>query len=433
MRTMRTISRRGFLKTTALSAGGTMILGTAFGQPYRSGNIFPGRIALWENHNATDGSSINDAVVAEMVQQSLVSLTDESNPVHAMESLFPGINPSKKVAIKVNIISPYVPTRWEMVKALTDLLLQTCGGAFSPSNITIYDKIPSNISSTMAQCGFTAEHFPGMVILDESDPDPGTQVWVGDRYLSLSSHIVNADYLINCPVLKNHSQSGKYWTLAFKNHIGSVGPMSCLSYEPRILSLAGSEHIRNKTRLVALSGLFGIYVNGPEGPAQTWNLFPETQTPNLMILSTDPVSLEHWGIDLINRERALHGITVYNDSYCQNAALPPYELGLYDFSCQDIRTNLSPPENVTIHTSGSTVDITWDAVPTAQGYRVYRSADPYFAPDPWNLINCIGETADCFFQDNPDPLLDRCFYVIRSTRISWESSDSQRIGYYRYL
>ena len=429
---MRIITRRSFLKTAALSAGASMLHTPAAGLSLRSGNAYPGRIAVWEDHNATSGSAVDFDIVSGMVQQSLLSLTGESDPVDAMETLLPAITPSTRIAIKVNIISPSVPTRWEMVKALTDLILQTCAGAFPPSNITIYDKIPSNISSTMAECGFTGDHFPGMIITDESNPDPGTQVWVGDRYISVSSHIVNADYLINCPVLKNHNQTGKYWTLVFKNHIGSVGPMSCHSYEPRMLTFAGSEYIRHKTRLIALSGLFGIYVNGPEGPAQSWSLFPEKHTPNLMIFSTDPVSVEHWGIDLINRERDLHGITVHNDIYCQNAAAPPYDLGIYDFAEQDILTNLDAPSNLGMEAVGNSVFLSWDPAPYAQGYRIYRSFDPYFNPDPWNMTNCIGETAECSFQDGLSPSMDRSFYVVRSMRIAWESSDSKRIGICRY-
>jgi uncharacterized protein (DUF362 family) len=427
---LRRISRRSFMKRAALAAAGASVHWPTFAAVSRSGNALPGRIGIIEDLEASTGSNVNLDVVKQMVDAGLMELTGCPNPIMALESLFPGLTASKRITLKVNILNHQVPTRWEMVKGITDRLVQMLNGTFPPGNITIFDKVPSGFPSTMAGCGFTAENFPGIVISDESYPD--TEVWVGDTNLLLSSHIANCDYFINCPVLKDHHQSSKRWTLGFKNHIGSVSPMTCHSYEPRLLSLSASPHLKDKTKLVMTSAIHAIYTNGPEGPAQGWSLFPEELTPNLIMLSTDPVTSEHWGIHLINEERAIHGITVYQDTYCQHAADQPYDLGVYDFADHDINTSLPAPEDLTASDTGSGTTLSWSPVSAASKYAVFKSADPYFTPDPWNGSNVLGETTGTsFFDPETSPDSPR-YYIVRAFRACWYSPDSARVAVFPF-
>jgi hypothetical protein len=430
MPVLRRISRRSFIKRAALAAAGASVHWPAFAAASRSGNAFPGRIGIIEDLDASSGSTVNLPVVKQMVGAGLMELVGCLDPVVALESLFPGLDATKRITLKVNILNHLVPTRWEVVKGITDLLVQMLNGTFPPGNITIFDKVPSGFSSTMAGCGFTAENFPGIVISDESYPD--TEVWVGDTDLLLSSHIANSDYFINCPVLKDHHQSSKRWTLGFKNHIGSVSPMTCHSYEPRLLSLSASPHLKDKTKLVMTSAIHAIYANGPEGPAQGWSLFPEESTPNLIMLSTDPVTSEHWGIHLINEERALHGITVYQDTYCQHAADPPYDLGLYDFAQHDIFTSLPAPENLTVSDTGSGTNLSWAPVSGASRYVVFKSADPYFSSDPWAGSNVLGETTGTSYFDPDTGTESPRYYIVRAFRACWYSPDSTRVAVFPF-
>jgi len=426
----RFISRRAFMKTTALATAGTIFNWPRDVAATRSGNSFPGRIGIIEDVDASTGSTVNLAAVKQMVDAGLMELTGYQDPVVALESLFPGLDATKRVTVKVNILNHLVPTRWEMVKGITDRLVQMVDGTFPPSNITLFDKVPSGFPSTMAGCGFTVENFPGIVISDESDPN--TEVWAGDTSLLLSSHIANCDYFINCPVLKDHHQSSKRWTLGFKNHIGSVSPMTCHSYEPRLLSLSASPHLKDKTKLVMTSAIHGIYTNGPEGPAQGWGLFPEESTPNLIMLSTDPVTSEHWGIHLINEERALHGITVYPDTYCQHAADPPYNLGIYELSDHDLFTSLPPPANLTISTTSGGNTLSWSPVLGASKYLVFKSTDPYFYPNPWNGSSVLAETTETSYFDSDATTESPLYYAVRSFRACWYSSPSARVAVFPF-
>jgi hypothetical protein len=377
-----------------------------------------------ENLDATSGMSVDLSVVKQMVDQSLMNLTGQPDPVSALQSLLPGLDTTKKVAIKVNCLEQDVATRWEVVKGVTDRLCDTLGGTFPPGNITIYD------INALSPCGFTGANFPGVVLATTQDPDPNTQVWVGDMYLNVSSHIVGAQYLINCPVIKDHYAPHR-WTVGFKNHIGSISPVTCHPYEPRLLALNASPHFKNKTMLLVLSALYGMYDGGPFGNAQSWLLFPEEDTPNLVMLSTDPVTFEHWGIRLIDAERSARGMTIYDHSYCQRAAGFPYMLGTYQLAQQDVITSLPPPTDLAARATGAgAVLLQWSAVTGASKYRVYRSTDPYFVPDPWGGTNLLAETTLASYTD-PNGAGDpgtNYYYVVRAYRACWESADSARVG-----
>jgi hypothetical protein len=423
------MSRRRFMTSAAVAAAGAALPWRDASAGGRSGNTLPGRIVIWEDLNASSGGTVDLAVVKQMVDDSLVALTGQADPVSALQWLMPGLGSTTKIAFKVNCINGTVPTRWEVVKGVTDRLLEA---SVNPANITIFDN--RNINGNY---GFTAARFPGMVLATGRDPDPGTLIELAPGVSwPLSSHIVNCDYLINAPVLKNHGQSDKRWTLAFKNHIGSVGfddyNCSCHTPNPRLLNISASPEVGGKTALILLSGIHGVWLNGPGGGIGNWvNTFPEEGTPNLVMLSTDPVALEHWGIDLINEERGAWGQTVYYLPYCEDAAGLPWNLGVFDFSQHQVITTLPAPGNLSARATGSGgVLLQWSGVTGAAGYRVYRSTDPYFEPDPWAGSNLLGETTFVSYTDptgSGDPSANY-YYIVRARRALWESPDSARVG-----
>ena len=426
----RGVSRRRFIQTAAMAAAGAALPVRSWAGPPRSGNVMPGKIVIWEDLGASSGSTVNLATVKTMVENSLMALTGQSTALSALESLLPGLDTTKRVAFKVNCINGSVATRWETVRAVTDLLRQACGGIYPPANITIFD------NRTITSYGFNSTNFPGVTIATGVNPDPATLIQVAPGVtVQLSSHIVNCDYLINCPVLKDHGQTDKRWTIAFKNHIGSVSPVTCHTPNPRLLNISASEHVREKTKLILLSAIHAIWTGGPGGSPGSWNLFPEEHTPNAVLLSTDPVTMEHWGIELINKERASHGSTVYYLPYCEDAAGSPWYLGVYPFSDHEVITNLPAPASLTTQ-PGSTagVQLTWPAVTGAAKYRVYRSTDPNFTPDPFGGSNLLTETTSTSYTDaaaGSDPNANY-YYVVRAYRAIWESPDSPRVGAFAY-
>ena len=121
------VSRRDFIKTVSIGLVGASIHWPRSSWARRSGNVVPGRIGIIEDLAASSGGTVNLAAVKQMVDDGLVGLTGQPNPVSALEALLPDLNASKKITIKVNILEELVPTRLEMVKGLTDSLVQMLG------------------------------------------------------------------------------------------------------------------------------------------------------------------------------------------------------------------------------------------------------------------------------------------------------------------
>ncbi|MBN1424660.1 DUF362 domain-containing protein [Candidatus Fermentibacteria bacterium] len=435
-RLRRGISRRRFIQTAAMAAAGATIPVRNWGEPTRSGNVMPGKIVIWEDLGASSGTSVNLVTVKTMVENGLMALTGQPTALSALESLLPGLDVTKRVTFKVNCLGTYVPTRWEMVRAVTDLLRQTCGSLYPPANITIFD------NRGIGSFGFNSTNFPDVTIASGANVDPTTTIEIAPGVtVKLSSHIVNCDYLINCPVLKDHGQSDKRWTLAFKNHIGSVYGSSsdgtnCHAPNPRLLNISASPHVKEKTKLILTSAIYGVWNGGPNpGGPSSWSLFPEELRPNSIMLSTDPVTLEHWGIELINRERASQGYPVYSLPYCQDAAGPPWYLGVYDFAQHEVITNLPEPASLEAQPGAmGGVQLSWPAVSGAAKYRVYRSTNPYFTPDPFGGSNLLGETTATSYADpaaGVDPSTNY-YYIVRAYRAIWESPDSPRVGAFAF-
>ena len=75
------ITRRRFMQSAAaLAAGAALPVRKAHAET-RSGNSLPGRIVIWEDLEATSGSSGNLAVVQQMMDNSLMALTGASSAV----------------------------------------------------------------------------------------------------------------------------------------------------------------------------------------------------------------------------------------------------------------------------------------------------------------------------------------------------------------
>ena len=88
-----------------------------------------------------------------------------------------------------------------------------------------------------------------------------------------------------------------------KNHYGSVdnpGAMHSNNCDPFIAELNNAPDIKNKTKLIVLDALLGIYLGGPGGAPQF--------KPNTIAMSSDTVAMDWYGMQLINEERRNRGI-----------------------------------------------------------------------------------------------------------------------------
>jgi hypothetical protein len=327
-------SRREFLKLSALGAASTMappalagkMIGTGErGDRVGTGNTMPGRIIIAHDPAINAHTSTIDAdLVERYVHNAVKVLTGVSETGPAFESLFPGVQPTSTIVIKVNCIGSTC-TRWETARGVVSGLAQMFGGTYDVSQVTLFDR------HNIGYFGYTADRFEfggNTVFLSTTNNASGSGYQPYPGY-SLSRYLLNSDYLIDIPALKSHSDGNNQITVALKNHYGSCYPSSLCGNITGMLTLNSDEQIRDKTCLVVTCGLRGTYNGGPGESPQYWSNYAE-QTPNTMLIGTDPVTNDYWARDLINAERANHGMAAKPCPWIEEASEAQWDIGVSD-------------------------------------------------------------------------------------------------------
>jgi len=327
---LRVKSRREFLRESTFAAsamlaapavaGAIDIAGARDKKPVGKSNSMPGRIVLPHDDRLSNSGSVDMDRAVFDVAQGVKLLTGIEDTGEAFESLFPGITPSSTIAVKVNLVA-WADTRWETTRGVVAGLAEMFGGTYDVSNVIIFDQ------GSMLWHGYTNGRFTfnGKTAQLKSNANCNSGIYPVPGY-ELSSWIADSDYVIDIPVIKDHSTNGL--TLGLKNHYGSVKPSNLCGQFSNMLLLNTHTEIKDKTCLVLLDCIFGIWTGGPIGSPQEWITFPEEGTPNSMLFSTDPVTNEFYGRMLINMERTARGYSEYAGSYIEDAAEPPYNLGI---------------------------------------------------------------------------------------------------------
>jgi hypothetical protein len=336
------ITRRDFLKYAGIGALGLIArpgLARALGK--LPGSTDGSDVVQCSDVNATAGSStINEAVVQTMVDESIKTLSGLPDVGEAWKTVFPDIASSSVIGIKVNCINSSFATHPPVVNCIVNglALMDFSGTPFPKNNVIVWDRTDSELTSS------------GYTLYDGSDParyrcfgtshsgigyDTGISFTV-NGVTSRPSKILSqlCDYLIDAAVLRTHSQG--VITLTMKNHYGSVNNPGSLQHNngcsPAVPSL--NQQIRdvitpnNIQRLFFIDGLFGLYSGGPGG-VPNFN-------PKLIIMSRDQVACDAQGQNVINAERARHGLGALDAAQITTAAQPPYSLGTTEINLLEV-------------------------------------------------------------------------------------------------
>jgi uncharacterized protein (DUF362 family) len=153
--------------------------------------------------------------------------------------------------------------------------------------------------------------------------------------------LLDASYLINMPILKNHSCAGV--TLSFKNHFGTinnpggmhewvflgygcVGSYFGTTYSP-LVDIYKNANISSKTILTIADALFACKGQEDLAPS-TWSTFND-HVPNSLLFATDPVAIDCVLCDLLAAEPGA-GVMANADNYLQLAHAASPSLGVYE-------------------------------------------------------------------------------------------------------
>jgi len=321
--------------------------------------IFLGRVVWAHNIDATNKECTNsagdywfmdkntdDAVVGEMLSQSLQDLTGATNDADAWNAIFhyynnkhgrgdAGYASGEKIVIKINMNgiwngSSAVNTSPQVCYALLDQLVNVVGVA--EEDIHIGDP---NCSMTIDTYNKLHAEFSNVKYWGNGG-GLTSNVPSADRVLKYSDKVeehkipqpyIDATYMINVPVFKKHHRAGI--SICSKNHFGSLcGETSEMHYTLPIpdahetggdpngdygsyrcfVDIMGHKHLGGKTILYLVDGLWGSYNWGhppikfrmpPFGDGTT---VENGDYPNSLFLSLDPVAIESVCYDFLYNE-----------------------------------------------------------------------------------------------------------------------------------
>lgn len=262
----------------------------------------------------------------QMVNNGVCALTGATTTAGAWHALLPNYQSGQIVAIKQNFNNTMqtdaCSTPSPQVNPLHQILIPVIEGLVSigvnPANIYVYDRnrsIPDYFYNPVHSA------FPGVVFFDQChsavenstasitfSPKDGASF---TRKITKAAE--DATYLINIPIMKNHSGAGI--SLGFKNHFGTVedpgdlhsrtfipefgGTQFDTDYNP-LVDLYKSPLIGSKTVLTIGDGIFGTLGRQDIAPAKWLNTFGDY--PKSLFFAVDPVAIDCVMADFLNAE-----------------------------------------------------------------------------------------------------------------------------------
>ncbi|MCK4413255.1 MAG: DUF362 domain-containing protein [Candidatus Eisenbacteria sp.] len=341
------LSRRRFLHHAALGSAGLLFADDLLRVPFARAAQRTSKVVRTYHADATTGAAVNQEPVDSMVHVAVCELTGIGDPGAAWKSLFPGIDASKHIAIKINLACGDVPTHPEVVNAIVDgLLMMDLDGQQLPQDQIIVWDHDDEFFCYPDQNGYDQNYGgPGVQYYGTTHPsvgfDSSETFSIRHGTFSYTYHQVSkiisqhCDYMINAAVIKDHSDAEI--TLCMKNNYGSFsgvsdGRMHSSGHdlgEPELNKFLRDD-LGDKTKLFLIDGTLGIYAGGPGyvPPGHT----PPNWAYNSLLVSQDLVAIDRIGTIKTNEER-LARMGPGNDvdpTYLAVAAGDPYYLGTDD-------------------------------------------------------------------------------------------------------
>ena len=256
---------------------------------------------------------INDDVVDRMLDRGLRELTGTTTVKEAWTSILTNLKSSDRITIKLNlnnasfdenITTNRMDQTMPLVNSILDNLINELG---IPANqITLLDASrwfhPAKMKN---RCRFDKVRWVDSgekdrwdknesVVFTKDDPKPGGDYWMPKDY-------TQTDHIINLCLMKSHDCG---ITGAMKNHYGSIPSPDRLhegiGNKSYIGDVCNTPSIKNKVRINIADALFANWHNNVWAP-RPWKTFPQ-ESPNSLIMGTDPVALDSVMLDHIAEE-----------------------------------------------------------------------------------------------------------------------------------
>ncbi len=337
------MNRREFIKSVSMASIG-LAAGLSAGKlPAQEG---ASRLVVVNHPDSAQGVRVNAEVVKKMVDMGIMQFAGHNNVGDAWLNLLPNFSPSDLVSIKVNCINRSLSSHPEVANAIAEGLIEA---GVKENNIIIWDR--TNHELTAAGYRYNSGN-TGVQCFGSNESGWGYEkpVRVADRNLRLSKILSISDHVINVPVLKDHGMAGV--TLSMKNHYGSVdnpGSLHNNECDPYISELNNLADIKNKTRIIVLDAILGIYSGGPGGQPQF--------AYNSVIFGQDPVAMDYQGWKILDSERQKRGWNLEKPRHISTAA----KIGLGTDDPNNIHVDIFDAEEQAVIASGK-LSTVWGAL-----------------------------------------------------------------------
>ena len=337
------VSRREFLRLSAVLAGlaamrpgRSLVAAPSLPRP-RVVHTYCERAVDWGFVTGWWGDHVDQDVVNDMVDRGVMELTGRKTRADAWRALIPNYVSGQRVAIKANFNNAssmddsdnFIDAAIEPVNAVIAGLKEI---SVAESDIWIYDAVRSIPIRFQNGCDYPGVQFSGDWTSNPQgfsgtetvsfDTPSGSQPLADQR---ISNVLVNADYLINMPLMKKHCCA--WVTLSFKNHFGSIQDCAALHgytfpYEDdytsaysALVDIYKNQHFGSKTVLTIGDGLYGS--RGDQGSVpEAWTTF-SNESPRSLFFSQDPVAIDSVMYDFLEAEA---GVQNHGDDYLALAA-----------------------------------------------------------------------------------------------------------------
>jgi uncharacterized protein (DUF362 family) len=239
------------------------------------------------------GSTVDSQRMLALADRAMQALYDRDHPVDAWRKL---VRPGETVSLKVNTLGGRgISTNVHLVEAICERLQEA---GVKAGDIVVWDRTSDELERAgfhLAVGGDRVQCYgTDRVGYEEELSAYGSVGGCLSKILTRRSNV-----LINVPVLKDHDGAGV--TIALKNMYGVIHnpnkyhPNGC---NPYVADLNMLPEIRSKMRLTICDATTAMYEGGPGyKPEHSWNA-------NTLLVSTDPVALDHTGWQIIERKRA---------------------------------------------------------------------------------------------------------------------------------
>jgi len=296
----RGVNRRQFLVQGAVATA-ALAASSRLAQAAAEGPI----VAIIRDKSKTviQGQTVNATIVQNLVDKAVMTLSGKDDIAKAWATY---VSPKDKVAVKFNGLFANATTHPEVITAVTNGLLKA---GVNPANIVVYDRADRDFETARVQINRDGDG-PRAYPTGQNLGDP---VKAGPVETRLSRILLDADVLINVPMMKTHVLAGI--TGALKNHMGSIPNAGAFHPDPEekkrnnvILTadVNALEPIRTKTRICICDALYALFDGGPQfRPNARWDYCG-------VIASVDPVAMDVTLAELIKAKRLEEGKTPYH-------------------------------------------------------------------------------------------------------------------------